>query len=143
MSGQPLAPSRRQALALGAALVSLPAGAVAMAAPPDPIFARIAWHKRLMEPVRACPAVTEEDEERLAVLVRTADHGYAEMLGTAPTSLAGLYALVAYVEGSGQGGVRRDLPLGTQETDGGVTYEDLFLAALRRSLSQLCREARP
>lgn len=143
MSGQTLAPSRRQALALGAALVSLPAGAVAMAAAPDPIFARIAWHKRLMEPVRACPAVTEEDEERLAMLVRTADHGYAEMLGTAPTSLAGLYALVSYVEGSGQGGIRRDLPLGTQETEDGVTYEDLFLAALRRSLAQLCGEARP
>lgn len=141
MSGQSLAPSRRQALALGAALVAVPTGAVALPAP-DPIFARIARHKQLMEPVRACPAVTEDDEERLAVLVRAADHGYAEMLATAPTSVAGLYALVSYVEGSGQGGVRRDLPLGTQETEDGVTYEDLFLAALRRSLAQLCGEAR-
>ena len=109
---------------------------------PDPIFARIAAHKRLMEPVRTCPTTTEEDEDRLAELVRAADDEYAVMLGTAPTTLAGLAALVTYVEGSGQGGVRRDLPLGTQETDDGVTYEDLFLGALRRSLAQLSGEGR-
>lgn len=108
----------------------------------DPIFARIAAHKRLMEPVRTCPTATEEDEDRLAELVRAADDDYAVMLGTAPTTLAGLYALVTYVEGSGQGGVRRDLPLGTQETDDGVTYEDLFLGALRRSLAHLSGEGR-
>ncbi|WP_018389183.1 hypothetical protein [Ancylobacter sp. FA202] len=52
MSTESLTPSRREALALGAALVTVPTGALAMAAAPDPIFARIAWHKRLMEPAR-------------------------------------------------------------------------------------------
>ncbi|MBS7544362.1 hypothetical protein [Ancylobacter oerskovii] len=127
-------PSRRQALCLGAAVIAVPAGVVAFASVPDPIFALIAEHRRLMEPVHAC---TTDGEDRLAELVDTADEQFAELLGTVPTTLPGLLALVRYV-----GVANPDLPLGTQEDTDGTTFEELFLDTLTVALGRLVAEGR-
>ncbi|MDR6955241.1 hypothetical protein J2X65_004620 [Ancylobacter sp. 3268] len=129
-------PSRRQALCLGAAAVAVPAGVVAFGPTPDPIFARIAEHRQLMAPVRACDT-TVDGEDRLAELVDIADEQFAELLGTVPTTLPGLLALVRYV-----GVANPDLPLGTQEDADGTTFEELLLDTLAAALGRLVAEGR-
>lgn len=129
-----LVPSRRQALCLGAALVAVPTGVVALAAP-DPIFGRIAKHKRLMEPVRACDT-TRDGEDRLAELCDIADDAFVGVLETVPTTLPGLLALVRYVAEA-----KPDLTLGMQETEEGQTFEDLLLSTLESGLVRVIAEA--
>ena len=131
-----LAPSRRHALALGASLVTLPAGILALAAVPDPIFARVAEHKRRMEQVRACDT-TRDGEDRLADLCDFADEAFVGLLQTVPTTLPGMLALVRYV-----GEANPDLELGMQETEDGQTFEDLFLTTLEAALARITTEVR-
>ncbi|WP_018389739.1 hypothetical protein [Ancylobacter sp. FA202] len=137
-------PSRRQALCVGAALVTVPAGILALVTPtpgqaapvPDPIFARIAEHKRQMAPVQACDT-TRDGEDRLAELCDLADDAFVRVLETVPTTLPGLLALVRYVREA-----TPDLALGMQETEEGESFEGLFLASLETSLDRMIAEAR-
>ena len=127
-------PSRRQALCLGAAAVAVPASVAAFTATPDPIFARIAEHRRLMEPVRACDT-TIDGEDRLAELVRIADRQLALIVSTVPTTLAGTLALVIHIQQETLG-----VDLGAMFTLDGRTFEEALLTSLISSLGRLVSE---
>ncbi|WAC29247.1 hypothetical protein [Ancylobacter sp. SL191] len=123
-------------LAVPAVCLLTPHGGRLRSDAPDPIFAAIAEHKRLWADVQACDT-TRDGEERLGELVTEADWYFECMIGTVPTTLAGMLALVSYVHQANPG-----LPLGVHDADDGGTWEDLFLATLKASLSSMVTEVR-